>query len=109
MTDPTPAAPPPPALTETQTSGALFVRWNAASLALGIVALAGGWLAAQRSAPERVDPVGLAADAGWDDGLAEVARYRATRTIYDQPREYDLVRVAVKEPWDPLQDVKREG
>jgi hypothetical protein len=110
VTDPTPPpAPAPPALTEDQTSGGLFVRWNAGSLALGLAALTIGWFAAQRTPPERVDPVGLAADAGWDDGLAEVARYRATRTIYDQPREYELVRVAVKEPWDPLQDVKRDG
>ncbi|MBL8693049.1 MAG: hypothetical protein JNJ88_03040 [Planctomycetes bacterium] len=36
----------------------------------------------------------------WDDGLAEVARYDATRTIYGKERRFELVSVVVKEELD---------
>lgn len=37
-----PATPSPPALTEDQTSGRLFVRWNLGALVLGLIALVVG-------------------------------------------------------------------
>lgn len=106
---PAPTPPSPPALTDDQTSGRMFVRWNAVTLVLGIVALLLGWLATRAQGAEGPAPF----DAGWDDGKAEVARYEAVRTIYGQPRPYELVRIVVKEPYDPRQGVKpdadREG
>lgn len=118
MSDPAPTPAPPtatpapaPALTDDQTSGRLFVHWNVATLIVGVVALALGWFATRASGQEPraqagFDPVGLAGDAGWDDGKAEVARYEAKRTIYGGERTYTLVRVVVKEPYDPAQGVK---
>lgn len=108
-TMPAPQPPPPPALTEDQTSGRMFVRWNAVTLLVGIVALLLGWFATRAQGAE-----GPAAfDAGWDDGEAEVARYDARRTVYAQERPYELVRIVVKEPFDPRTgvkpDVAREG
>ncbi len=49
-----------------------------------------------------------AADALWDDGLAEVARYDAVRTIYGKPRRHELVAITVKEDLDPRLLVKSD-
>ena len=59
MTEP---VPPAPVLTEDQTSGRLFVRWNLAALVVGLVALViGGALVraerAQRSSPAAPPPI----------------------------------------------------
>lgn len=125
MTEPSPApeaAPPPPSpaptlpptLSEDQTSGRMFVRWNLVTLIVGAVAVVLGLLASRARGDEPLgsapgaDPLGLAAEAAWDDGEAEVARYDATRTIYGRARAYTLVRVAVKEPFDPRQGVKAD-
>lgn len=107
-----PASPaPPPALTERQTSGGLFVTWNGVGLVVGLLALAGGLALARPWSPARGlsafepsrpwDPAGFAQDAVWDDGLAEVARYDAVRTVYGEQQAYELVRVAVEESFDP--------
>lgn len=120
MSEPTPApeaaAPPPPApaLTEDQTSGRMFVRWNLVTLVIGVIAVLLGLFAARARGEEAgagaapADEVGFAADAGWDDGQAEVARYDARRTLYGRERAYTLVRVAVKEPFDRRQGVKAD-
>lgn len=42
---PAPEAPSPPALTEDQTSGRMFVRWNLVTLLVGVVAILLGLLA----------------------------------------------------------------
>lgn len=102
----------PPALTEDQVSGRLFVRWNAAAAVLGLVAVGVGLaLAPGSSAPAiaAFDPVKFAADPRWDDGRAELARYAATRTLYGRPQEYELVRIAVKEPYDRATRVKPDA
>ncbi len=47
----TETSPPPPALTEDQTSGRLFVRWNIGALVIGLIALVigGAVVRAQRA------------------------------------------------------------
>lgn len=119
MTEPTPApeaaAPPPPAptLTDDQTSGRMFARWNLVTLIIGVIAVLLGLFAARArgqdapTAPDG-DATGFAGQAAWDDGKAEVARYDARRTLYGRERAYTLVRVAVKEPFDPHQGVKAD-
>lgn len=119
--DPTPAPGPPPAaaptLTEDQTSGRMFTRWNLVTLIAGVVAVALGLLAARgraagqeaSRAPAELEAVGFAAARGWDDGQAEVARYDARRTLYGRERPYTLVRLAVKEPFDVRQGVKADA
>lgn len=72
-------APAPPALTEDQTSGRLFVRWNAVTLALGLAALGGGVVAVRAgvgvSPPERSTPPRVEAKhpapGPWDRGREE--------------------------------------
>jgi len=47
-------------------------------------------------------------DATWDDGLAEVAVYEASRVIYGAPRLYDAVLLTVKEDFDAHRLVKAD-
>lgn len=49
-----------------------------------------------------------AKDKLWDDGLAEVAIYDATRTIYGKSRAFDYVYVAVKEVFNEEYQVKTD-
>lgn len=109
MTD-EPAA--PPALSEDQLSGALFRRWNAGALVFGLAGLAIGsaFVTTSGKTPSITphDPTGFLAHARWDDGKAEVARYDAVRTLYGKPRAYELVRIVVKEPFDPAAWVKAD-
>ena len=44
----------------------------------------------------------------WDDGLAEVAVYDATRTVYGAPRSYETVIITVKEDLDATYHVKAD-
>lgn len=102
----------PPAPDEDALSGRKFVRWNLGALLAGLLVLGAGALVPRgpaASAAEEADPAGLLLQARWDDGLAEVARYAAVRRIYEQEREYELVRVAVKEPFDPALRVKPDA
>lgn len=41
-----------------------------------------------------------AMDRTWDDGMAEVATYEATRTIYGKRRTYELTMITVKEAFN---------
>lgn len=71
--------PAPPALTEDQTSGRLFVRWNAVTLALGLAALGGGGVAVRAgvgvAAPGTSTPAaeapGRPVPGPWDRGREE--------------------------------------
>lgn len=105
------AAPAPAPLDDDALSGRKFVRWNLGALLIGLLACAGGVLLL-RARPAHAgdegpsDPSGLLLQARWSDGLAEVARYAAFRTIYGRERGYELVRVAVKEPFDPAARLK---
>ncbi|MCA8921407.1 MAG: hypothetical protein KDD82_06330 [Planctomycetes bacterium] len=102
----------PPTLTPSQVSGRTFRRYNLAALACGAAALAAGapWaLSGEGAQVAAHDPLGFARDARWDDGKAEVARYTAQRTIYGSPRDFELIRIAVKEPFDPAQRVKPDA
>ncbi|MCO5170788.1 MAG: hypothetical protein M9894_31050 [Planctomycetes bacterium] len=100
----------PPPLTDDQTSGRMFVRWNAVTLVVGLVALLLGALAVRaRGGDEAPGPLGLTLDPAWDDGRAEVARYAARRTVYGREQAYTLVRLAVKEPFDPARGVKPDA
>lgn len=105
------AEPAAPSLTPNQVSGRTFRRYNAAALAVGVVAVAAGarWAQPAQAPLAAFDPLGFAGDARWDDGRAEVARYAATRTIYGAERSFELVRIAVKEPYDPAQRVKPDA
>ena len=101
-----------PTLTPSQVSGRTFRRYNLAALACGAAALAAGapWaLSGEGAQVAAHDPLGFARDARWDDGKAEVARYTAQRTIYGSPRDFELIRIAVKEPFDPAQRVKPDA
>ena len=113
-----PASSPPP--DQDALSGRKFMRWNLVAFLLGLLALGAGLLALRGRAEGREGAPdaggGEASDAGallfqprWDDGRAEVARYAAWRTIYGQERPYELVRVAVKEPFDPAARVKPDA
>jgi len=104
------AAPAP--LSEDQLSGRLFVRWNLlAAAAGGVAVVVGVALSAPQAAPPipRFDPAGFAADPRWDDGAAELARYDAVRTLYGRSQRYELVRIAVKEPFDRAARVKPDA
>lgn len=50
-----------------------------------------------------------AANALWDDGLAEVATYTAERVIYDKTRHFDYVLITVKEDFNKAYDVKTDN
>jgi ABC-type uncharacterized transport system permease subunit len=54
----TETSPPAPALTEDQTSGALFVRWNVGALVIGLIALVigGAIVRGQRAAARETPP-----------------------------------------------------
>jgi hypothetical protein len=51
----------------------------------------------------------LFGDALWDDGNAEIARYRATMPFYGAMREGEAVLIVVKEPFDMDALVKADG
>lgn len=109
-----PPAAAPPSLTEDQLSGRLFLRWNGGAFLLGVLVLAGAAFmtrgGAPSSGPETVfDPLRFTSDARWDQGRAEIARYQARRVIYSRPQSYELIRIAVKERFEPSQGVKGEG
>lgn len=44
----------------------------------------------------------------WDDGKAEVARYRATRVIYGKPRLHEVTMITVSEDFDTATYTKAE-
>ena len=48
------------------------------------------------------------ADPIWDDGLAEIATYEATRNLYGASRKYDAVLIVVKEEFDAQTLVKSD-
>ena len=113
---PEPAAgPPAPALTPDQLSGRLFLRWNGGAFVLGVLVLVGAAFMTRGSSPapagpgSRFDPLRFTSDARWDQGRAEIARYEARRVIYSRPQTYELIRIAVKERFDPAQGVKGEA
>jgi len=69
-------------------------KLSAARVALGAaLLLAPG---APRAATLPIDAA-WAADASWDDGLAEVSLYAAERVIYGKPRPHELRTIVVKE------------
>src|SRR5581483_5213472 len=85
----------------------LYLRCNVVA---ALVALAA--LVAVEAAPSSVSLATTRsdfADALWDDGQAEVARYDATRVQYGKPRDYELVQVVVKEPFDPATRTKPDA
>jgi hypothetical protein len=51
----------------------------------------------------------FAANTLWDDGLAEVATYSSTRSIYGAPRNFDYVMVTVKEDFNREYNVKTDS
>jgi hypothetical protein len=112
---PEPAAPTAPALSEDQLSGALFRRWNGGAFVLGVLVLVGAAFMTRGGAPGATgpqttfDPLRFSSDARWDQGQAEIARYEARRVIYSRPQTYELVRIAVKERFDPAQGIKGEA
>lgn len=99
----------PPPLTDDQTSGRMFVRWNAVTLLIGVVVLLLGGLALRARGDDAPGLLGLTLDPAWDDGRAEVARYAARRAVYGREQAYTLVRLAVKEPFDPARAVKPDA
>jgi len=74
--------------------------------ALGLLLLT----AAGCSAPERGAPpaTSLGALPVWDDGLAEICYYDATRVIYGEPRRYTRVHLFNREWFDTAAGVKTE-
>jgi hypothetical protein len=52
-----------------------------------------------RTLADEIDPA-FADDEFWDDGMAEVARYKASRTIYGEPRQHEAVLITVKEDFN---------
>lgn len=50
-----------------------------------------------------------AADALWDDGLAEVARYEAERVVYGKPRQFEYTFILVKEEFNKEYNVKTDN
>jgi len=46
--------------------------------------------------------------ATWDDGLAEVARYDAHRTVYGKDRRFETILITVKEDFDRTRSVKAD-
>jgi len=61
---------------------------------------------------EVLDPMpvntSFATQSTWDDGLAEVATYVASRVVYGKKRSYDAVIVTVKEDFNKEFDVKTD-
>lgn len=112
---PAEAAPPAPVLSEDQLSGRLFRRWNGGAFVLGVLVLVGaafmtrGGSGAPPGPGSNFDPLRFTSHARWDQGRAEVARYRARRVLYSRPQSYELIRIAVKERFDPSQGVKGEA
>ena len=112
---PEPASQSGPALSEDQTSGRLFRRWNGGVLALAVLVLAGAAFMTRGGSPlppdstAPFDPLRFLGDPRWDQGRAEIARYDARRVMYSKPQTYELIRIAVKERFDPAQGVKGEG
>jgi len=51
----------------------------------------------------------FAANALWDDGLAEVATYASTRVIYGKPRSFDYTMITVKEDFNREFNVKTDS
>lgn len=49
-----------------------------------------------------------AADALWDDGLAEVAQYEAERVVYGQTRQFEYTHILVKEDFNKAYNVKTD-
>ncbi|MBL4848494.1 MAG: hypothetical protein JKY65_23480 [Planctomycetes bacterium] len=105
----------PPKFTEDQTSGRLFRRWNGGVLVLAALVLAGaafmtrGGATPPANSAAPFDPLRFLNHKRWDQGRAEVARYEARRTLYSKPQTYELIRIAVKERFDPAQGVKGEA
>lgn len=58
-------------------------------------------------ASEHFDPR-WAMDARWEQGEAEVAKYQATRIVYDQPRDFEYVFILVKETFNEEYNVKTD-
>jgi hypothetical protein len=88
-------------------------RFGAANAwALGLAAILAGVSAAlpvpRPAAPQSWDPAGFASNPLWNDGLAEVSRYAARRTVYGRPQDYELVQIVVKELYDPATRTKPE-
>lgn len=50
-----------------------------------------------------------AMDTMWDDGKAEVAQYDASRTVYDQPRQFIYTYITVKEEFNKQYKVKSDN
>lgn len=50
-----------------------------------------------------------AADALWDDGLAEVAQYESERVVYGKPRQFEYTFILVKEDFNKEHNVKTDN
>jgi len=50
----------------------------------------------------------FASNTLWDDGLAEVATYDASRVVYGKPRKHEAVVITVKEDLDASRQVKAD-
>lgn len=81
------------------------LRRSALPIALGAALLPAPAAALAEKLP--IDPA-WAADASWDDGLAEVSLYAAERVIYGKPRPHDLRMIVVKEDFDAGRHVKAD-
>jgi hypothetical protein len=83
---------------------------------LGLTLVAGGVGSCHRPEEEAGQSADLAsyftpdwaANALWDDGLAEVATYEAERVIYDKNRQFEYVQITVKEDFNKAYDVKTD-
>jgi hypothetical protein len=75
----------PPALSEDQISGALFVRYNALALIAALVLIAiGAAMGGSADSPTGYDPSGWLGSAHWAQhvGEVEVSRYEATAKVH---------------------------
>jgi hypothetical protein len=78
---------------------------------LGPVAFLSAWLASTASPSFAVPPQlssAWATASVWDDGLAEVAHYRASRVAEGELRDYEAVFITVKEDFDARDLVKAD-
>ena len=82
-----------------------LIMWSIASLTLA--GCAGS--TAQRT-PQGAEHFNAAwaMDARWEQGTAEVAKYRAQRIIYQKPRDFEYTLILVKETFNEAFDVKTD-
>jgi len=80
------------------------------SAALAVSSCSSGTVSPQtQSTPWTIRSEGWRSDPAWNDGLAEVAVYEATRTIYGKQRSYSASSYTNAQHMDPARGVKANG